>query len=179
MSPDAEAIHGLSDAFLADKPKICEKLPEFLKFIEDAKLVIHNADFDMKFLNAELVRENLPQLSMSRVVDTLTLARRKHPGQQNSLDALCARYNIDTSRRKFHGALLDCELLADVYAELTGGRQTSFGLLAKNAANAKQAHAHQQQRKPRSMRQPSVEELDAHKKFIATLTQPTLWQRYV
>ena len=126
MSPEAEAVHGLSQAFLADKPRFRERVEEFLAFLGDAKLIIHNASFDIGFLNAELSRTGHRPIEPERVVDTLALARRKHPGAQNSLDALCARYGIDNSTRTKHGALLDAELLAEVYVELTGGRQTGL-----------------------------------------------------
>ena len=126
MSPEAEAVHGLSQAFLADKPRFRERVEEFLAFLGDAKLIIHNASFDIGFLNAELSRTGHRPIEPERVVDTLALARRKHPGAQNSLDALCMRYGIDNSTRTKHGALLDAELLAEVYVELTGGRQTGL-----------------------------------------------------
>jgi DNA polymerase-3 subunit epsilon len=130
MSPEAFAVHGLSDAFLADKPVFRQVAEEFLAFIGDDPLVIHNASFDMGFLNAELKRMKKGPLAADRAIDTLAIARRKHPGQQNSLDALCARYGIDNSRRTKHGALLDSELLAEVYLELIGGRQTALILEA-------------------------------------------------
>jgi DNA polymerase III subunit epsilon len=128
MPKEAEAVHGLSSAFLKGKPKFPEKVDEFLTFIEDSLLVIHNAPFDMNFINAELLAAGKSQIDPGRVIDTLQMARRKHPMAQNSLDALCKRYGIDLSKRTLHGALLDSELLADVYLELIGGRQTTFGL---------------------------------------------------
>jgi DNA polymerase III subunit epsilon len=128
MPKEAEAIHGLSAAFLKGKPKFAEKVDEFLTFIEDSLLVIHNASFDMNFINFELVSSGKQQIDPGRVLDTLQMARRKHPMAQNSLDALCKRYGIDLSKRTMHGALLDSELLAEVYLELIGGRQTTFGL---------------------------------------------------
>jgi DNA polymerase III subunit epsilon len=128
MPKEAEAVHGLSSAFLKGKPRFAEKADEFLTFIEDSLLVIHNASFDMSFINSELLVAGKLQIDPGRVIDTLQMARRKHPMAQNSLDALCKRYGIDLSKRTMHGALLDSELLAEVYLELLGGRQTTFGL---------------------------------------------------
>jgi DNA polymerase-3 subunit epsilon len=126
MSGDAAAVHGLTDAFLADKPFFAAVADELIAFIEDAPLIAHNAEFDFAFLNAELARLGQKPIPAHRMVDTLMLARRKHPAGPNSLDALCARYAIDASRRTLHGALLDAELLAEVYVELIGGRQASL-----------------------------------------------------
>src|SRR5215218_1751279 len=136
MPQGAFAVHGLSDAFLADKPRFAAVAGEFEEFIEDSRLVIHNAAFDIAFLNAELGRIGRPALRMGRVVDTLSLARRKHPGAPASLDALCARYGIDNSRRTKHGALLDAELLSEVYIELIGGKQADLGLSLRPSAAA-------------------------------------------
>jgi DNA polymerase-3 subunit epsilon len=130
---EAEAVHGLSSTFLKGKPKFADKADEFLVFIEDSLLVIHNASFDMNFINSELLVAGKAQIDPGRVIDTLQMARRKHPMAQNSLDALCKRYGIDLSKRTMHGALLDSELLAEVYLELLGGRQTTFGLGAPEA----------------------------------------------
>ena len=123
---DAARVHGHTAATLKDKPVFAGVVDEFLAFVGDSALVIHNAEFDVRFVNAELARLGREPIGMDRVVDTLALARRKHPGQPNSLDALCDRYRIERSRRVMHGALLDAELLADVYCELTGGRQRSL-----------------------------------------------------
>ena len=168
---EAFNVHGLSTEFLRGKPKFADIAPAFIEFIGDATLVIHNANFDIGFLNAELARLKLPLLSMDRVVDTLMLARRKHPGGPNSLDALCKRYAIDTAARVKHGALIDCELLAAVYLELTGGHQTKMDLnTRKDGPVAKGA-----KRKPlpkRTKPLPSritAAEIDAHKMFLATL----------
>ncbi|UUP17582.1 DNA polymerase III subunit epsilon [Nitratireductor thuwali] len=128
VHPDAQAVHGISDSDLSDKPVFGKILDEFLEFIDGAKLVAHNANFDMGFINAEFGRLGQPFVDPSRVVDTLAIARRKHPMGPNSLDALCRRYGIDNSRRTKHGALLDAELLAEVYIELVGGKQAAFGL---------------------------------------------------
>lgn len=123
-------VHGLSTDFLKTHPVFASIAAEFSAFIGDDRLVIHNAEFDVKFINAEFARLDLAPLAPARVLDTLALARRKHPNAANSLDALCARYGVDSSRRKKHGALLDAELLAEVYVELSGGRQTTFTLQA-------------------------------------------------
>src|SRR5258707_11182137 len=128
MPAEAFAVHGLSSEFLADKPFFADKVEEFLTFIAEAPLVIHNASFDIGFINAELDRAKLPPIPRDRLVDTLLLARRKHPGVSNRLDDLCSRYAIDNSRRTKHGALLDAELLAEVYIDLIGARQSQLVL---------------------------------------------------
>src|SRR5215469_14744397 len=126
ISAEALVVHGLSNEFLADKPLFAEVVDEFLAFIGDAPLVIHNASFDIGFINAELDRLKMPPIPRDRLVDTLLLARRKHPGVSNRLDDLCSRYSIDNSHRTKHGALLDAELLAEVYVDLIGARQSSL-----------------------------------------------------
>ncbi len=128
MPSAAEQVHGLSDRFLSDKPLFPKMATELLEFLGDSPLVAHNANFDMGFLNRELARASLPTIDMSRMIDTVALARLKHPGAKLSLDALCSRYGIDRSHRIKHGALLDAELLAHLYIELTGGRQIGLGL---------------------------------------------------
>ncbi|MBY8916480.1 DNA polymerase III subunit epsilon [Nitratireductor sp. L1-7-SE] len=128
VHPEAQAVHGISDADLADKPVFGAILEEFLEFIDGAKLVAHNANFDIGFINAEFDRLGVPPVDPGLVVDTLAIARRKHPMGPNSLDALCRRYGIDNSHRTKHGALLDAELLAEVYIELIGGKQAALGL---------------------------------------------------
>ncbi|MBM3539033.1 MAG: DNA polymerase III subunit epsilon [Alphaproteobacteria bacterium] len=128
MSPEAQAVHGLTLAFLADKPVFAEIVSELLEFMGDSRLVIHNAEFDLKFLNAELKVLGFPQVPGSRAIDTVQLARRKFPGAPASLDALCQRFNIDNTHRTLHGALLDAELLSEVYLELVGGRQSHLSL---------------------------------------------------
>src|SRR5215468_6847851 len=135
MPSGAQDIHGLTDEFLADKPLFAERLEELLAFIGDAQLVIHNAQFDIGFLNAELERTGRPRLT-NTYVDTVSVARRKFPGQRVSLDALCERFSIDNSARTKHGALLDAELLAEVYLELSGGRQRDLGLAAEVVVQA-------------------------------------------
>ncbi len=134
MPREAEAVHGLSIEFLKDKPKFAEIAGSFLEFIGNDPLVIHNAAFDMKFINAELAVAKRPEVDFARAIDTVLMARQKFPGQPASLDALCKRFSIDLSARTKHGALLDSELLSDVYLELLGGRQSSLGLVADAGA---------------------------------------------
>ncbi len=136
MPKGAEEIHGLSGTFLSDKPLFADKVHELIEFLGDAPLVAHNASFDFGFLNAELQRCGQAAIAMERMVDTLAMARVKHPGAKLSLDALCSRYGIDRSHRVKHGALLDAELLAQLYVELTGGRQIGLGLAAENTEAA-------------------------------------------
>lgn len=135
VHPDAQRVHGISNADLADKPVFAVVADSFCEFIEGAKLVAHNAAFDTEFINAEFARLGLPPVTNDRVIDTLQLARRKHPMGPNSLDALCKRYGIDNSHRTLHGALLDAELLAEVYLELIGGRQAALGLVSIESAS--------------------------------------------
>jgi DNA polymerase III subunit epsilon len=178
MPPEAEAIHGHSAAFLADKPKFSEIADQFLQFVGDARIVIHNAGFDFAFLNSELQRCARMLLPRERIVDTLALARRRHPGGPNRLDDLCVRYGIDNSRRTKHGALLDAELLAEVYAELIGGRQARLGLdqmqLASRAAKAAIARARPHPLTPRI----SDEERAAHRTLLETLGEAAIWNLY-
>jgi len=175
MPDDAHAVHGLTAAFLADKPRFGDVVGELLAFIDGAPLVIHNAEFDMRFLNAELARLEQPLLAGHQAVDTLQIARRKFPGAPASLDALCKRFNIDNSARELHGALLDAELLAEVYLELIGGRQAGFDLVQAEARAAAAASASQAQlRPPRILDAPSVEELAAHAALLVRLKEP-LW----
>ncbi len=176
MPTEAYEVHGLSTEFLAGYPLFTEIVEAFLAFIGSAPLVIHNATFDMKFLNAELDGAGRATLPPSRAVDTLDLARRRYPGAQASLDALCRRFEIDNSARTKHGALLDAELLAEVYLELRGGREPAFAL---NAAKRSTGPADQAER--RTVRPPrphaaSSEELRAHSAFIEKLQQP-IWRR--
>lgn len=173
MTEEAFAIHGLSTAFLADKPRFAEVADQLLAFLADAPLVIHNAEFDIRFLNAELARLGRPTLPPERAVDTLSLARRKFPGAQASLDALCRRFAIDASARTLHGALVDCDLLAKVYLELIGGRQPTLGLAAERASAAGGLMAERPFRAPRP-HAPSAEELAAHQAMLAGLKDP-LW----
>jgi DNA polymerase-3 subunit epsilon len=180
MPIEAEAVHGLTSIFLSDKPRFSEKVDELLDFIEDSPLVAHNASFDFSFLNLELERCGRPAVSIGRMVDTLAIARAKHPGAKHSLDALCMRFGIDRSQRIKHGALLDAQLLAQVYVELTGGRQIGLGLVADTATVAVQQSAGLVTvREPRPARPHSAaaEELERHRAFIAQLTNP-LWARF-
>jgi DNA polymerase-3 subunit epsilon len=177
---EAEMVHGLSTIFLSDKPLFSEKVGELLEFIEDSPLVAHNAGFDFGFLNVELERCGRQPVPMGRMVDTLMLARSRHPGAKHSLDALCMRFGIDRSHRVKHGALLDAQLLAQVYVELTGGRQIGLGLVAETGTVAvRQSSGPVTTREPRPPRPhaPLAEELERHRAFIAQLVNP-LWERF-
>ena len=181
MPFEAEMVHGLSAAFLSDKPLFAERVDELLEFIEDSPLVAHNAGFDFGFLNTELERCGRSSVAMARMVDTLTLARSKHPGAKHSLDALCVRFGIDRSHRVKHGALLDAQLLAQVYVELTGGRQIGLGLVAEAGSVAVgRTTGPVTVREPRPARPhaPLFEELERHRAFIAKLANP-LWERFL
>lgn len=178
MPAGAEAVHGLSSAFLADKPLFRDTVDSVLDFIADSPLVAHNAAFDFGFLNAELTLCTREAVCMSRMIDTVALARKRHPGAKLSLDALCTRYGIDRSHRVKHGALLDAELLAQVYVELTGGRQIGLALAAETStvgivAAPRRAPIVRQRREPRP-HAPRPEELARHRAFIARMTSP-LW----
>ena len=182
MPSEAEAVHGLSDIFLSDKPRFAEKVEELLEFIGDAPLVAHNASFDFGFLNHELQYCGRPAVCVSRMVDTLLLARSRHPGAKHSLDALCTRYGVDRSQRVKHGALLDAQLLAQVYIELTGGRQIGLGLVADAPAVAAQQFA-AAPAADRPVREPrphfaSPAELARHRSFLAKIVNP-LWDRFL
>lgn len=169
---DAFAVHGISDAFLADKPRFAEVASDLLAFLDDAPLVIHNAAFDVGFLNAELARIDRPPVCASRAIDTVTLARRKFPAAPASLDALCRRFSIDLSDRTLHGALKDAELLAKVYLELIGGREPGLILVGHAAARTIEAVA--VRRTPRLVL-PTPEEAAAHAAFVDSLGAPPLW----
>ncbi len=177
MPAAAEAVHGLSDGFLSDKPRFAECAAEMLDFIGDSPLVAHNAGFDFGFLNSELAQCGRPPVSLDRMVDTVALARVRHPGAKLSLDALCTRYGIDRSHRTRHGALLDAELLAQVYVELTGGRQIGLELAAEDrgslVTSVVKVNSVRQFRPPRP-HSASAEELTAHVAFLKTVTTP-LW----
>lgn len=176
MPAEAFAVHGLSDEFLSGQKLIEDHLEGFLTFIGDAPLVIHNAEFDMRFLNAELDRVDREPLAMARTIDTVRMARQKFPGAPASLDALCRRFEIDNSSRTYHGALLDAQLLAEVYLELIGGRQPGLELSDKAKAAAAAAAVERQtgeRREPRP-HAPSPEEEAAHQAFIEKLIDP-LW----
>jgi DNA polymerase III subunit epsilon len=181
MPLEAEAVHGLSTLFLSGKPRFSEKVDELLEFIEDSPLVAHNAGFDFGFLNTELERCGRSAVSIGRMVDTLTLARARHPGAKHSLDALCVRFGIDRSHRVKHGALLDAQLLAQVYVELTGGRQIGLGLIAETRLVDVRASAGPitaRELRPARAHAPLVEELERHRAFIAKLANP-LWERFL
>lgn len=181
VSQGAFNVHGLSDAFLADKPAFEAVADAFVEFVGDGRLVIHNAGFDVAFLNAELARTGHRAFDLSRAVDTLTLARRKHPGASNSLDALCARYGIDNSRRTKHGALLDAEILAEAYIELIGGKQADLGLAMRPLPGAGAiATAAFRAAGPRPLiSHLSDAEREAHLGFIASLGTNAIWRDYV
>ncbi|MEO3427835.1 DNA polymerase III subunit epsilon [Pelagibius sp. CAU 1746] len=174
MPEEAERIHGLSEDFLKDKPVFSEVAQSFLDFIGDAKLVIHNASFDMKFLNAELRDAGHERLSMERAIDTVALARERFPGAQVNLDALCRRFEIDNSARTFHGALLDCELLAEVYLELRGGRQPGLVLESQRKTVRAAAPVNREVRPPRP-HAASPGEKAAHEAMLEKLSDP-LWR---
>ena len=181
MDPEAFKVHGLSDAFLADKPKFADVADRFLAFIGEDPLVIHNASFDIGFLNMELKRLKRPPLAADRVIDTLELARRRHPGQKNSLDALCARYGIDNSRRVKHGALLDSEILAEVYAELCGGKQSSL-LLGGAGQSGETGSRGETARRTVSLSRITLisdDEREAHRRFIAEMGGSAVWNDYL
>jgi len=175
MPEEAEKIHGLSAQFLADKPVFKDIARPFLDFIGDAKLVIHNAQFDMKFLNAELKGLGLEPLAGDRAIDTVAMARKRYPGAQVSLDALCRRFEIDNSARNFHGALLDCELLAEVYLELSGGRQPGL-TLERRQQGGTVAQPLARAARPARPHSPGEEESAAHEAMLAKLSDP-LWQQ--
>jgi DNA polymerase-3 subunit epsilon len=181
MPAEAFAVHGLSTEFLATKPLFTEVAEEFLAFIADAPLVIHNASFDIGFINAELDRLKRSPISKDRLVDTLLLARRKHPGVSNRLDDLCSRYAIDNSRRTKHGALLDAELLAEVYIDLIGARQSQL-ILADEVGDARGGGYGEMPRRQRDV--PLVsriteEERVAHRAFVATLSDKPIWNDFL
>ena len=174
MPSIAEQVHGLSDAFLADKPLFDERVEDLLDFLDDAPLIAHNAMFDFEFLNAELGNCGRLHLHRSRIVDTLAISKTRHPGAKHSLDALCSRYGVDRSHRVVHGALLDAQLLAQVYVELTGGRQIGFDIAAPAMARFRPAVvATSTGRTPRP-HAASPAERARHVVFVATLTAP-LW----
>jgi DNA polymerase III subunit epsilon len=176
MPAEAEAVHGLSAAFLGDKPRFAEKVAELLEFIGDCPLVAHNAGFDFGFLNAELALCSLDPVCRTRMVDTVAIARTRHPGAKLSLDALCTRYGIDRSHRTRHGALLDAELLAQVYVELRGGRQIGLELAAERRDETITVVTMRTDRlfRPARTHMASEAELAAHAAFIETLKAP-LW----
>ncbi|HWD14821.1 DNA polymerase III subunit epsilon [Pseudochrobactrum sp. sp1633] len=184
VHPDALAVHGITDESLLDKPTFQGISEEFLTFIEGAKLVAHNAMFDIGFLNAELERINQVPISTDVVIDTLALARRKHPMGPNTLDALCKRYGVDNAHRKLHGALLDTELLAEVYIELLGGKQTSLGLSVQSAGESKNGNEQGVEIVLKARPQPlpsrlTEDDLAAHQKLIDKMGDKAIWKKYL
>ncbi len=180
MPEGAFKVHGLSEDFLRDYPVFEEVADAFLDFIGDAKLVIHNANFDVPFLNAELGWCNRPQILMDQAIDTLIIARKKYPGAGNSLDALCRRFGIDNSHRELHGALLDSEILAEVYLELIGGRQP--GLVLGGIRSTDDTTEVEDTWRPRPRATPLPSRLTAgeavvHREFIEELGENALWKR--
>lgn len=181
MPTGAFEVHGLSEEFLSDKPVFKQIAQSFLDFVGDSVLVIHNAAFDMKFLNAELDWAGLGQLPMSQSLDTLDMARKRFPGANNTLDGLCRRFGIDNSARTLHGALLDSEILADVYLELIGGRQPDFALSTGAASNSDGGTGGKWRPQPRSKPLPSrltEAERQAHAALIERLGEDALWTRF-
>ncbi len=179
MPMEAYNVHGLSADFLKGKPLFADIADDFLGFIGLSRLVIHNAEFDMRFLNAELKRSDMTPIGMERVFDTLPFARKKHPGASNTLDALCQRYRISAAKRVKHGALLDAELLAEVYTELLGGRQTALILASESAAIKTIAIAPRQARQPALQSALSESEAQSHDTLITTLSAAPVWRDYL
>ena len=182
MPREAFEVHGLGDDFLRDKPVFKHVGQAFLDFIGDAKLVIHNAAFDVKFLNFELKLIGLPGIEWSRAIDTLAIARQKFPGSPASLDALCRRFGVDNSAREKHGALLDSEILAEVYLELIGGRQPDFGLASQPAKSESRANTQTDDWRPRPRPEPlpprlTEEEATAHAAFVAKIGENAIWTK--
>ncbi len=186
VHPDALAVHGITDESLKDKPPFADVAEEILAFFEGAKWIAHNATFDMGFVNAEFARLGRPPILPDMVIDTLAMARRKHPMGPNSLDALCRRYGIDNSHRTRHGALLDSELLADVYIEMIGGRQTALGLGSSNGSSARSRRGGAIEdvvldilARPQALpgRVSEAEEA-AHAALVAQLGEKGIWSKY-
>ena len=181
MPAEAFAVHGIGDDFLSDKPLFGEVAQAFLDFIGDAKLVIHNAEFDMRFLNAELEWSGARLIPDDQALDTLKIARRRFPGSPASLDALCRRFGIDNSAREKHGALLDSEILAEVYLELTGGKQPDFALSqnqTKTSSGASEAQWRPSARPTRLSPRVTETEKAAHAAFVDNLGEDALWRRF-
>lgn len=179
MPMEAERVHGLSQSFLSDKPLFKEHALEFLEFIGDSPLIAHNAQFDFGFLNFELKFCGQPEVGLDRMIDTLAIARRRHPGAKHTLDALCSRYGVDRSHRVLHGALLDAELLAQVYVELLGGRQIGLELAADAVDEVIKVKAFAPKTgefRPARPHSASADELALHMKFLETLDKP-IWNQ--
>ena len=177
VDPETVDVHGLTDEFLADKPTFAEIVDDFMEFVGDSPLVIHNAPFDMGFINAELSRVGRTTIPMDRAVDTLVMARTKFPGARASLDALCSRFGVDNSHRKLHGAMVDTDLLAEVYIELLGGRQPDL-TFSEAPAEPDEGETRSEVATIRPAREhsPSKEEAEAHAGFIEAMENP-LWAR--
>ena len=186
MPEEAFKVHGLSEEFLSDKPKFAEIAQGFHDFIKDTPIIAHNASFDVKFLNWELEQAGLAKINNDLVIDTLAMARQRFPAGPNSLDALCSRFGIDNSRRTLHGALLDSEILADVYLELIGGRQTSLILseeeevsaLGGDGGGARQREAAKQRPNPLPSRL-DQSDIDAHMVFLSEIKGESIWASYL
>ena len=176
MPAESFRIHGLSEAFLADYPVFAEVVDGFLDFIGDAKLVIHNAAFDIKFINAELERLGFAELPMTRAIDTVQIARTRYPGASASLDDLCRRFGVDNTSRTLHGALLDSSLLAEVYIDLIGAREPGFDLAARDTGPVVQAQRRDKVVRPARPHAPSTVELAAHETLVTRLDDP-IWQK--
>lgn len=182
VHPDALAVHGITDEFLKDKPGFADVVDQIIEFFDGAKWIAHNATFDMGFINAEFDRLGLPPVQADRVVDTLAMARRKHPMGPNSLDALCRRYGIDNAHRTKHGALLDSELLAEVYIEMTGGRQAALGLMGAERSTTVievEEVVVSVTGRPRPLPSRLTEaEIEAHATMIASMKGKSIWHKY-
>ncbi len=186
MPEEAFRIHGLSAEFLSDKPIFADVADEFLEFVGDSRLVIHNAPFDMGFINMELGRCKKPKIPNKQVLDTLKLARRKFPTGSVSLDALCSRYGVDNTKRVYHGALLDAELLAEVYLEMNGGKQKNLGLLPGDETIDLDKLNDEPKKRGAAKQRPvllpstlSEEEIEAHARFIAGMKSDPTWNKYL
>ena len=178
MDEGAQRVHGLTNEFLLDKPKFSEIAEEFISYIGESKIIAHNASFDINFLNSELARAHKSKISDERVVDTLKMAREKYPGARNSLDALCKRFLVDNSNRKLHGALLDSELLAEVYLELIGGKEPDLALAVEKKAtkqSIEEVNGFIAKRDKALKARLTEEEQIKHKNFIETLKVKPLW----
>jgi DNA polymerase-3 subunit epsilon len=183
VHPDALAVHGITDEFLKDKPVFANIVADLQEFFEGAKWIAHNATFDMGFINAEFDRLSIPPVPSDLVIDTLSLARRKHPMGPNSLDALCRRYGIDNSHRTKHGALLDSELLAEVYIEMLGGRQAALGLTSVDTRRNQSVEMTDiveiSYERPRSLPpRLSAIEVEGHAELVARLKDKAIWSKY-
>jgi DNA polymerase-3 subunit epsilon len=177
MPTEAAMVHGLTDDFLADKPVFSQVVDAFMEFIGDAPLIIHNASFDMNFLNAEMTRIGFAKLDNARATDTVMMARKMFPGAPASLDALCKRFGVDTTGRQLHGALLDSLLLAEVYLELRGGRQPDLAMMSTTAATeSDDTLVRTREFRPARAHAPTEDELHAHENFLGLLKEP-LWKR--